>query len=257
MKKNILFVFLCLAFSFSFAAVAPVTQVCNFDGDNQDRVYTIRTIPGVGTTFRLPDGWEIQDFVVTDSKSFYGQSNGVIGTVKPLEPGKDTSVVIYTTNGKLFTFHLNSSPSEEVDVLVVIDIHDQTFFNQKIRIKAEQMASEKTAHLKMEFQTKNAKSIQENKEKMLFSTNTEYAVKDNHFKIKKTVDDGVFTYLLLPEAQERPAVFVHPHGKKKEKEFQPVKYVDNGNYYTIHKVLSGREKFFLKYGDKITEIQRN
>jgi len=217
MKKNILFVFLFLTLSFSFAAVAPVTQVCNFDGENQDRVYTIRTRPGVGTTFRLPEGWEIQDFVVTDSKSFYGQSNGVIGTVKPLEPGKDTSVVIYTTNGKLFTFHLNSSPSEEVDVLVVIDIHDQTFFNRKVRQKAEHIAITKTDNLKKDLEFKSQKSIQENKEKMLFSTNTEYVVKDNHFKIKKTVDDGVFTYLLLPDAQERPAVFVHPDGKKKGK----------------------------------------
>ena len=45
-------------------AVTPQTVACNFDGDNRNKVYSLASGTGVGTTFRLPEGWEIQDFVV-------------------------------------------------------------------------------------------------------------------------------------------------------------------------------------------------
>jgi type IV secretory pathway VirB9-like protein len=78
----------------SLLAAQPRTLICNFDGDNQTKVYKVVTAPGVGTTFRLPEGWKITDFVVTDPKSFHGESNGIIGIVTPLSPNKTTSVSI-------------------------------------------------------------------------------------------------------------------------------------------------------------------
>ena len=76
------------------AGSQPRTLVCDFDGDNATKVYKVLTAPGVGTTFRLPEGWKIADFVVTDPKAFHAESNGTIGIVTPLASDKDTSVSI-------------------------------------------------------------------------------------------------------------------------------------------------------------------
>ena len=92
------------------AGSQPRTLVCDFDGDNSTKVYKIVTAPGVGTTFRLPEGLKITDFVVTDPKLFHAESNGTIGIVTPLAPDKNTSVSIYTDNDKLFVFYLTSEP---------------------------------------------------------------------------------------------------------------------------------------------------
>src|SRR5216117_4303199 len=92
------------------AGSQPRTLVCDFDGNNATKVYTVVTAPGVGTTFRLPEGLKITDFVVTDPKGFHAESNGTIGIVTPLAPDKNTSVSIYTDNDKLFVFYLSSAP---------------------------------------------------------------------------------------------------------------------------------------------------
>src|SRR5437867_9032651 len=102
------------------AGSQPRTLVCDFDGDNATKIYRVVTAPGVGTTFRLPDGWKIADFVVTDPKVFHAESNGTIGIVTPLAQDKSTSVSIYTDNDKLFVFYLTSKPdaADYVDQLV-------------------------------------------------------------------------------------------------------------------------------------------
>lgn len=235
-------------------AVTPLTVECNFDGGNRNRVYSLVSGAGAGTTFRLPDGWAIQDFVVTNSKSWFGQSNGAIGIVKPLELDRDTAVVITTANGQCFVFHLSSRQAEEVAALVVVDIHDQNFFQTRVQRETAQLVEQQTALLEKQYQEKLEKQTEENKKKLLFSLTTAYQVKNNQFQIKKAVDDGIFTYVLLPDAQERPAVFVG--GKDKAKELQPVKYVDRGEYYQVHHILQAGEKFFLKSGDKTAEIAR-
>lgn len=236
------------------AAITPQTVECNFDGANRNKVYSLASGTGVGTTFRLPEGWEIQDFVVTNNKSFFGQSNGTVGVVKPLEPNADTAVIISTPNGQCFVFHLTSRPADEVAALVVVDIHDQNFFQNRVGHEVAQQVQQKAGTLEKEYQARLEKETADNRKKLLFSLETHYQVKNDHFQIRKAVDDGIFTYVLLPDSQERPAVFVAE--RNKEKELQPVKYVDAGEYYQIHRVLSGSEKFFLKSGDKTTEIGR-
>src|SRR5207247_7165755 len=96
-------------------AAQPRTLTCNFDGDNQTKVYKVVTAAGVGTTFRLPEAWKITDFVVTDPKSFHGESNGIIGIVTPLAPNQATSVSIYTENDRLFVCNVSSDPAETLD----------------------------------------------------------------------------------------------------------------------------------------------
>ncbi|HOB54198.1 MAG TPA: TrbG/VirB9 family P-type conjugative transfer protein [Acidobacteriota bacterium] len=253
MKQATLWI-LAVLLSASAAAITPRTVECNFDGANRNKVYSLTCSPGVGTTFRLPDGWEIQDFVVTDSKNWFGQSNGTVGIVKPLEPDQDTAVVISTPHGQCFVFHLSSRPAEDVAALVVVDVHDANFFQSRVSREAAQLIQQKSTALEKEYQGRLEKETGEARKKLLFSLETRYQVKNDQFLIQKAVDDGIFTYVLMPYAQERPAVFVAE--RNKDKELQPVKYVDLGEYYQIHRVLSGNERFFLKSGDKTTIIGR-
>src|SRR5207247_7094673 len=117
------------------AGSQPRTLVCDFDGNNATKVYTVVTAQGVGTTFRLPEGWKITDFVVTDPKAFHAEANGTIGIVTPLADEKDTSVSIYTDNDRLFVFHLSSKPDNPgyVDQPVAGQCTKLQHLNQKER----------------------------------------------------------------------------------------------------------------------------
>ena len=248
-------ILLCCPMTLANAAITPQTVECNFDGANRHKVYSLASATGVGTTFRLPEGWEIQDFVVTNNKSFFGQSNGTVGVVKPLEPNADTSVILSTSNNQCFVFHLTSKPAEEVAALVVVDIHDQNFFNTRVGREVADQVRQKTDALEKEHQAQMEKETAEARQKLLFSLETDYQVKNDCFQVRRVVDDGIFTYILLPGSQDRPAVFVAE--RNKEKELQPVKYMDLGDYYQVHRVLSGSEKFYLKSGDRTTEISKD
>src|SRR5262245_42502152 len=98
----VVLLWMCLVPPLAKAGPQPRTLMCNFDGENETKVYKVVTLPGVGTTFRLPEGWKITDFVVTDPKGFHGESNGTIGIVTPLAVNKSTSVSIFTDKDKLF-----------------------------------------------------------------------------------------------------------------------------------------------------------
>lgn len=244
----------------SFSAVAgnqPRTQVCDFDGENADKVYKIVTVPGVGTTFRLPEGMKISDFVVADSKSFHAESNGTIGIVTPLLPDKSTSVSIYTDNDKLFVFHVTSEPdaSGYVDQLVVVRSSNLQFFGQKVQAEVQKIAKSRFQEAEARCNASLEQKSQQVRDQLLFSLNTGYEVIGRFFSVDKVVDDGIFTYIRLAKSQERPVVYIG--AKNTQKELEPVKYTDEGEYYVVHRVLApGDKHFFLKLGTQATEIRR-
>ena len=96
----------------------------------------------MGTTFRLPEGWKITDFVVTDPRSFHAESNGTIGIVTPLATNKATSA-IFTENDRLFVFSLYSEPSETSDQLVIVQANNLQFFSSKVKAEAQELAKER------------------------------------------------------------------------------------------------------------------
>ncbi len=244
----------------SFFAVAgnqPRTQICDFDGENADKVYKIATVPGVGTTFRLPEGIKISDFVVTDSKSFHAESNGTIGIVTPLLPNKSTSVSIYTDNDKLFVFHVTSEPDAAgyVDQLVIVQCSNLQFFNQKVRAEVQKVAKSQLQAAEARCSASLEGKAQQVRDQMLFSLNSSYEVIGRFFSVDKVVDDGIFTYIRLAKSQDRPVVYVGE--KDEQKKLEPVKYTDEGEYYVVHRVLTPDNKhFFLKLGTLTTEIRR-
>ena len=254
MQRIMFTLIMAVAIAGTIAAKTPRTKVCNFDGDNKTRIYEIAAAVGIGTAFQLPEGWEIQDFVVSDSKFFFGQSNGKIGVVKPLAEGKETSIIIYTTNGKLFTFHVSTKPSEEVDEMVVIDIHDENFFQQKVAREASRLVRERMQAMEEVKEKEKDAEVDKTEKDTLQAANTNYEMDGNPFLVEKVVDDGTFTYIWLPRCQSKPGVFVAK--KDNPKELEPVKYVDLGDHFQVHRVLRGKEKIYLKSGDAVCEIRR-
>ena len=240
------------------AGSQPRTLVCDFDGNDATKVYTVVTAPGVGTTFRLPEGWKITDFVVTDPKGFHAESNGTIGIVTPLADDKDTSVSIYTDNDRLFVFHLSSKPdtSGYVDQLVVVQCSNLQLFNQRVRNEARKLAKDQLEAAETRCGASLEEKARQVREQLLFSVNNRYEVNDRHFSIGKVSDDGIFTYVQLAKSQDRPVVYAGESNN--EKKLEPVKYTDEGEYYIVHRVLAPGEKrfFFLKLGDRVSEVRR-
>ena len=243
---------------FTLAGSQPRTLVCDFDGDNATKIYTVVTAPGVGTTFRLPEGWKITDFVVTDPKVFHAESNGTIGIVTPLAQDKSTSVSIYTDNDKLFVFYLTSKPDSGgyVDQLVVVQCNNLQFFNQQVRSEARKLAKDQLEAAETRCSASVDEKTRQLREQLLFSINNRYEITDRHFSINKVSDDGIFTYVRLARSQDRPVVYVGESNNQKK--LEPVKYTDEGEYYIVHRVLPpGEKRFFLKLGDRVSEVRRS
>jgi len=257
MKRLLLLPVITLLLSVNaFAMPQPRTQISNFDGENASKIYSLVTMPGIGTTFRLPDGVRITDFVVTDSRNFHAESNGIIGIVTPITLNRSTSVSIYTDNDRLYVFHLTSKESAVVDQLVVVQSNDMQLFNQRVRADARQIADEQRVQLEQRFEADLEQQIAQTRRQMLFSINSNYRVTGgHHFAIDGVSDDGIFTYVRLAGSQERPVVYLGEASRPRE--LETVKYTDEGDYYVIHRVLTSSDKgFVLKLGDKTTEIRR-
>ncbi len=241
----------------TLAGTQPRTLTCNFDGDNASKVYKVVTAPGVGTTFRLPEGWKITDFVVTDPKDFHGESNGTIGIVTPLAANKNTSVSIYTDNDRLFVFQVSSEPEAGgfVDQLVLVQCSTLQFFDQKVRAEAQKIAKDQVDAAEARCNASVEQKTREIREQLLFSINSNYETLDRNFSVTKVSDDGIFTYIRLAKSQDRPVVYLGEANDQKK--LEPIKYTDEGGYYIVHRVLTpGPKHFYLKLGDSVSEIRR-
>ena len=164
---------------------------------NSSKVYRVFTSVGVGTTFRLPEGWKITDFVVTDPRSFNAESNGTIGIVTPLIANKTTSVSIFTENDRLFVFSLSSEPSETSDPLVIVQANNLQFFSSKVKAEAQKLAKERLEAAQTHCDASTDQKLRQLKQQLLFSLNSNYDVKDQKFSVTRVVDDQVFTYIQL------------------------------------------------------------
>ena len=253
--KSLLSVITLLFSINAFASPQPRTRICDFDGENASNVYQLVTAPGIGTTFRLPEGVKITDFVIADPKNFHAESNGTIGIVTPLVINRSTSVSIYTDNDRLFVFNLSSSPSATVDQLVVVQSANTQLFNQRVRNDAKKIALEQIAAAEARCDADIEQKTAQTRRQLLFSINSDYRVTGDLFDIDRVSDDGIFTYVRLARSQERPVVYI---GEAKDlKKLEPVRYTDEGDYYTIHRVLGAHDKgFVLKLGNRVGEIQR-
>ena len=147
------------------------------------------------------------------------------------------------------------SPARSVDQLVIIQSSNLQFFKDKVRTEAQKLVKERVEAGQAQLQSALDQNAKQVKEQMLFSLNSNYDIKDERFKITKVSDDGIFTYIHLAKSQDRPVVYL---GEKNDpKKLEPVKFTDEGEYYTVHRVVTreDRKHFFLKLGNEVSEIR--
>lgn len=228
------------------------TKVCNFDGLNSNKIYTIYCRIGFATAFEVPKGTEIREFVIGDPKLWKAEASGRYGFVRPFKKGINTSLSIITTNDEIFVFDLVESDKTVVGK-VIVEKDNTNFFKNKVKREVATKVVEKEKIIKAEYEAK----LEAEKEKifkdLLFSINKNYIVKNNVFQVGEVADNGVFTYITF-QGQDKPAVYVAKRNKKKN--FEPVKYVEKDGYYEVHYILEPGEKFYLKLGEKVSYIKR-
>ena len=141
------------------------------------------------------------------------------------------------------------------DHLVIIETSNLQYFNQKHATEASTPVRDRLQVVEAESQASLERKVREMKQQMLFSLNQNYEAKDRSFSITRVVDDGIFTYIQLAKSQERPVVYMGESDDPKKLEL--VKYTDEDDYYTVHKVLSrgDHKRFYLKLGNEVSEIR--
>ncbi|MCI0624638.1 MAG: TrbG/VirB9 family P-type conjugative transfer protein [Acidobacteria bacterium] len=186
---------------------------------------------------------------MTDPRSFHAESNGTIGIVTPLFPKKSTSVSIFTENDRLFVFNVSSEPNGTVDQLVIVEANTLQPFGDKVKAEAQKIVKERLLDVaQTQCEARTEQRLKQLKQQLLFSLNSNYEVRDQKFSSTRVVDDKIFTYIQLVKSQNRPTVYIRkgPDLKKLE----PIKYTDEGDYYTVHRVFSLSERLYLKLGDE-------
>jgi hypothetical protein len=147
-------------------------------------------------------------------------------------------------------------PGGIVDQLVVVECTNLQFFNQKVQTEARRLTKSELEAAEARCSTLLEEKAREVREQLLFSINNNYEIKDRQFSITKVSDDGIFTYIQLAKSQQRPAVYFGEANDQKK--LEPVKYTDEGSYYIVHQVVApGEKRFFLKLGDRVSEIRRS
>ena len=76
--------------------------------------------------------------------------------------------------------------------------------------------------------------------------NDRYRIRDKYFSVDKVEDNGIVTRIYIPGSRIRPAVFVKKKGKRSK--LGPVRYIDSGEFYIVHRILRKGERIVLKSG---------
>lgn len=246
MKKSFVIISMFLSSIYLFSQVNMTSDIADFRGKNVNKVYTIYCKTGISTYFEIESDMRINDFVIGDPKLWAAECNGKIGYVRPINQGIQTSLAIITENNRLYCFNLieiTLGNKETVSGKVILQLGDIKSVLKKIPIKNEKLLPAKP---------NSQNKIAFNDSKYINSIATNYKIHKNKFKIKKVISDRLLTYIFFKDSVTmKPAVFVNSGGSKLEN----VKYVDKGNYYIVHHVLSGDEIFVIKLGNKISKIK--
>jgi len=217
------------------------TLICTFAEGQAEDVYKVFCQVGFATVFELPEGERIRDFVIGDPAGWKAESNGLFGFISPRGPGLQTSLSIITDENRLFVFNLVERSLEsvrETTARVKITLQSEEFFVNRgeDKPKGEEQGVDGPAPAEREMRRR-------------------YKVHGKNFAVTRAGDDGVFAYIWLAKAQDRPALFLLNSKEGEKRVLEPVKYVDKGDYYLVHRRLAFRkERFVLKLGKVEDEL---
>ena len=182
-----------------------------------------------------PFGELIADIIEPTGEWVINCDNKRFVYVVPLKRGIHTSLDLITKNSKIYSFILQELSGMVTDQDVV----------KKVNIM------EGISRLnKVEKKNSGVNQIEEWERGRI---NDRYKIRDKYFYIDKVEDNGIVTRVYIPRSRIRPAVFVRRNSKRSK--LEPVRYIDTGEFYVVHKILRKGEMIVLKSG-KIESLIR-
>jgi type IV secretory pathway VirB9-like protein len=226
--------------------VRATTLNADFTGSHQNQVYSIFSKTDYVTTVVLPKKRSAKHVVCGDIKAWSLQCDGKFIFIKPLRHSLHTSLTIVTDNNRVYIFNLieQSLKSRTYEITAKVNIKDEQDNLHLKRDEPHQFSKESNP-------TFNDYHNHKSRLTTAGAVKVRYRVKKNRFHIEEVYDDGIFTYIYMPHAQVKPAIFIK-RGRHKE----PVKYVDNGDRIVVHGVIHKREKLVLVVGNRTSKIVR-
>ncbi len=254
---------------YGYGQLKTAKLIATFDGKDKHYIDTVYCREKYETTFILPTDRKIGKAITGDPAEWEieGKYGGRIISVKPLDGASHTSLTIITQSMQVYKFNIVNILTVEnpgYDVIAIVEIREKNATMEVIGTPLDQSggggsalplakkATETTAPL-----TGNRDQYAEKKkEETLRNLDYGYRWKGKEFAIDNVYDDGLFTYIVMPQAREFPAVYVSSGGKKKTKYLEPIQYVVKPGLIVIHRLIRQKETFILRLGTRKDKNQK-
>ncbi len=232
-------IFLLIIFT---AFILPATGGFNYivmnavyNRDGGKKIFLVGCETNCTTMFVLPSGELIADIIEPTGDWVINCDNKRFVYVVPVKRGIHTSLDLITKNSKIYSFILQELSGMVSDR----DVAKKVLIREGIS--------------RLNYVNKENTEVHQADEWNRRRINDRYKIRDKYFFIDKVEDNGIVTRIYIPRSRIRPAVFVR--GKSKRSKLEPVRYVDSGEFYIVHKILRKGEMIVLKSG-KIESLIR-
>ena len=199
-----------------------------YDWNGGKKIFRIGCETNCTTMFVLPADELIADIIEPTGDWIINCDNRRFIYVVPARKGIHTSLDLITKKSKVYSFILEELSGKRTNRDVV----------KKVNIR------EGISRLNMmEKETPIEQHIDEWERGRI---NDRYKIRDKNFLVEKVEDNGIVTRIYISGSRIRPAVFMRAKGKRSK--LEPVRYIDSGEFYIVHKILRKGEMIVLKSG---------
>lgn len=215
--------------------------VFTYDANN---TYTVLSRPKSVTDIALHSGENIVALAVGDTTQWVITKTTGHVFIKPIYPDITTTATL-VTDQRTYQLTLRASPEDgKFYQRVSWNYPEIVIFEQQQRQQAQMRVDAERAKLDATVVTGGV-----NIEKL----NWDYKVNgDGPFKPVRVFDDGKFTWIMMPNIQEMPAIFLVSEADSKKGEL--LNYTLRGQYMVVHRLAP---EFMLKLGEKEVRIINN
>ncbi len=199
-----------------------------YDWNAGRKIFRIGCETNCTTMFVLPPDQLIADIIEPTGDWIINCDNRRFVYVVPAKTGIHTSLDLITKRSKIYSFILEELSGKGLnrDVVKKVNIREGI---SRLKMSGKETVIEK------EFDEWEKGRINDN-----------YRIRDKYFSVDKVEDNGIVTRVYIPGSRIRPAVFIKRKGKRSK--LEPVRYIDSGEFYIVHKILARGEKIVLKSG---------
>lgn len=214
------------------------------------KVYDVRLIPGAPFCLELPAG-ELARNIWVDNRWWAAESTP--GSSRVFLRALGTQDVI----GRRGFMHIETEPGDLRIALRVEAVSEDTAaaaglqifvegssLNDPVRLQARKLADKELVYADKKAHDRARAEFESWRKNMLANMRASYEW-GGDFRITRAVDDGVQTFVTLPDASDRAVIqFIDRTGKTEIVNYE----LENGTYVIQNKVLHPREKFRLVLG---------